>query len=370
MPQSNKPIRVAILGIRGIPNRHGGFEQMTEYVAPGLVALGFDVTVYQSSLHDYQEPEFQGVKLIHCTDPEDKLGTFGQFIYDWNCLRDARKRNFDVLIQLGYTSSSIWGWLHPRNIPVLWNMDGLEWKRDKYSKPVKQLLYWAEGWAARRADHLIADSPAIASHLFTQYNRTSTFIAYGAEPDEREDPAYLEPYQVQPREYYMLMARMEPENSIETIVRGYLDSGDQRPLLVVGKMTTPHAKVWEEKFRDPRVRFLGGIYDQDVVHQLRRQARAYFHGHTVGGTNPSLLEAMASGAWIIAHKNPFNQAILRENANYFTSATDIAEVIRKLNPEMRPSMTKANVDIIKSQFLHQHIIQAYADLIRQWARQS
>lgn len=368
MPEQSKPIKVAILGTRGIPNRHGGFEQMTEYVAPGLVKLGFEVTVYQSSLHDYKASEFQGVKLVHCTDPEDKLGTFGQFIYDWNCLRDARKRQFDVLIQLGYTSSSIWGWYHPRQIPVLWNMDGLEWKRDKYSRPVKKLLHWAEGWAARRADHLIADSPAIADHLLKNYGRTSTFIAYGAEPDEREDASFLQPYGVLPGEYYMLMARMEPENSIETIIRGYLASGEHRPLLVVGKLSTPHAKVWQARYRDSKVHFLGGIYDQTVVHQLRRQARAYFHGHTVGGTNPSLLEAMASGAWIIAHRNPFNQAILKENAHYFSSESDIAEVINRLNPDLRPSMTSANLKSIQQQFLHEHIIQAYAELIRQWAR--
>src|SRR5690606_25316653 len=138
-------MKIAIVGARGIPNFYGGFEQFAEYLSLGLVQKGHDVTVYNSHTHPYQEPTWNGVKIIHCKDPEDKIGTAGQFIYDLNCIRDARKRDYDIILQLGYTSSSIWGWLMPRRKSIVTtNMDGLEWKRTKYSKKVQKFLLFAE----------------------------------------------------------------------------------------------------------------------------------------------------------------------------------------------------------------------------------
>src|SRR5918993_3845856 len=100
-------MKIGIIGTRGIPNQYGGFEQFTEFVGPALVARGHDVYVYNSSLHSYEEASWKGVHLIKKSDPEDRVGTMGQFIYDLNCILDTRKRNFDIIFQLGYTSSSI-----------------------------------------------------------------------------------------------------------------------------------------------------------------------------------------------------------------------------------------------------------------------
>ncbi len=121
-------MKVVILGTRGIPNHYGGFEQLAEYLSVALAARGHEVYVYTSSLHPYQENTYQGVHLLRCADAEKQLGTFGQFIYDFNCIRDARKRNFDVILQLGYTSSSVWAFMLPKQAAVITNMDGLEWK--------------------------------------------------------------------------------------------------------------------------------------------------------------------------------------------------------------------------------------------------
>ena len=120
-------VRIAILGTRGIPNHYGGFEQLAEYLAPGLVAAGHDVTVYNSHNHLYQEKSWKGVHIRHCHDPEYMLGSAGQFIYDLNCLIDARRQQYDVILQLGYTSSSIWGWLFPRKSKIIYNLVGLVW---------------------------------------------------------------------------------------------------------------------------------------------------------------------------------------------------------------------------------------------------
>ena len=157
-------MRIAIIGTRGIPNRYGGFEQFTEFIAPMLVERGYELFVYNSSSHPYKGTHWKGVHIIAKPDPEVSLGTVGQFIYDFNCIMDARKRKFDIILQLGYTSSSIWSFCFPRSSCVVTNMDGFEWKRAKYSRMVQWFLRHAEKWAATYSDFLIADS-GTSAHL-------------------------------------------------------------------------------------------------------------------------------------------------------------------------------------------------------------
>ena len=230
-----RSIRIGILGTRGIPNRYGGFEQCAEYLAVGLVNKGHKVWVYNSHDHEYKEDTWNGVNIIHCYDPEKQIGTAGQFIYDLNCINDARKRRFDVLLQLGYTSNSIWYKRWPKTCSNVVNMDGLEWKRSKYSKQIQKFLKHAERWAALHADVLVADSPGIQQYLDNEYNRQSHFIAYGADVFNNPFEPLLEKYDVRRYDYNMLMARMEPENNIEMILKAHVLRGTGRPLLVIGK---------------------------------------------------------------------------------------------------------------------------------------
>src|SRR5580698_626056 len=127
-------MRIAILGTRGIPNQYGGFERLAEQLSCRLAEKGNEVFVYNSHNHFYKQKKWNDVNIIHCYDPEYISGTCGQFIYDLNCILDARKKKFDVLLILGYTSSSVWHKLLPANSTIIYNMDGLEWKRAKYSK--------------------------------------------------------------------------------------------------------------------------------------------------------------------------------------------------------------------------------------------
>src|SRR5690554_1377767 len=158
-------MKIAILGTRGIPNYHGGFEQFAEFFSEYLVNNNIDVYVYCSSTHLYKDNTFKNIKLIRCSDPENKIGTIGQFIYDFNCIVDARKRKFDVILQLGYTSNSIWYFLLPKKPVIITNMDGLEWKRTKYSKIVRRFLLFAEKLAVKHSDYLISDSIGIQQFL-------------------------------------------------------------------------------------------------------------------------------------------------------------------------------------------------------------
>lgn len=322
-------MRIGIIGTRGIPNRHGGFEQFVECIAPILVERGHEVFVYNSSLHPYQQKDWKGVKIVHQNDPEDKIGSAGQFIYDLNCIRDSRKRNYDIILQLGYTSSSIWSFLYPKNAILITNMDGLEWKRSKYSGPVRNFLKAAERWAALKSDYLIADSKGIQTYLWDKYKKTSEFIAYGATPVEDTNESALAQYGFEKFKYNMLIARMEPENNIEVIIRGHLKASNKTPLLVVGGVNNQFGKQLKEKYSSPSIIFPGGIYDLNTLDSLRFYSNLYFHGHSVGGTNPSLLEAMSSNALIVANENIFNRSVLEEDAFYFSDEADVAAVLNK-----------------------------------------
>jgi len=213
-------LKIGIIGSRGIPNHYGGFEQCAEYLSAGLVKKGHMVCVYNSHNHPYQQNTWNGVQIIHCFDPEYLLGTAGQFIYDFNCIHDAKKRKFDIILMLGYTSSSIWGRLYPGKSVIITNMDGLEWKRSKYSKPVRHFLKYAEKLAVKHSDFFIADSPVIQEYLQTKYNINSKYIAYGAELSSPGDEEILKSYNILRRKYFLLMARIEPENNIDTIPEG------------------------------------------------------------------------------------------------------------------------------------------------------
>lgn len=321
-------MKIGIIGCRGIPNFYGGFEQFAEYLAKILVEKGHDVTVYNGHAHPFKGDSWEGVKLIHKYDPEAKIGTAGQFIYDLNCILDSRKRQFDIIFQLGYTSSSIWGWLLPRKKSiVVTNMDGLEWKRSKYNKLVRNFLLFAERIGVVFSDYLISDSIGIKEYLLEKYNVGSTFIPYGTYRVEDFNEDILYDFGLKKKEYCMLIARLEPENNIETILDGVCVSGVSEPFLVIGNHNTKYGRYLKEKYAaHSQILFMGGIYDIKKLNNLRNFARIYFHGHSVGGTNPSLIEAMGSGAFICAHDNIFNRSILGKDALYFSDSSSVSDV--------------------------------------------
>jgi glycosyltransferase involved in cell wall biosynthesis len=321
-------MKIAILGTRGIPNHYGGFEQCAEYLALGLVGRGHEIIVYNSHNHPYKQSEWNGVQLVHCYDPEDKLGTMGQFIYDLNCILDLRHRNVDIILQLGYTSSSAWGWLLPKKTVVTTNMDGLEWKRTKYSERVKRFLLGAESLAVKYSDYLISDSIGIQNYLKNKYEVASSFIPYGADVFTNPQLDVIKDYGLNEYRYDLLIARLEPENSIEIILDGVVNANTQRPFLVIGKHETKYGVYLKNKYKDDLfIRFVGGVYDINRLNSIRHFSNIYFHGHTVGGTNPSLLEAMASNSLICANDNAFNKYILNDDALYFRTHQDVSEVL-------------------------------------------
>ena len=358
-------LRIAIIGTRGIPNYYGGFEQAAQFIGEGLAKKGHAVTVYNSYTHPYKEKSWRRIKIVHCKDPENWMGSFGQFLYDLNCIRHARKQQFDIWLFFGYTSSSIWRKWYSRKAVIIYNMDGLEWKRSKYSKPVQKFLQYAEKLAIKYSDAHIADSVAIQSYLNNKYPISSEYIPYGADISEGENKPLPADLAVTNKKYFMLMARMEPENNVEIILKGFSNSNSENKFLVVGNTKTKHGKKLLEKFKnDDRIVFTGGIFDKDTIRTLRKYCIAYFHGHSVGGTNPSLLEAMADKPLIVAHNNPFNQAVLGNDAFYFSNANDIKQIIEK--PQMiedANARITRNFQKIKEIYNWEKVIEQYESFI-------
>jgi hypothetical protein len=347
-------VRIAVLGTKGVPNNHGGFEQFAEYLSEYLVIQGHDVSVYSPHNHPYQHKIWKGVNIIHQYDPEEILGSAGQFIYDLNCILHIRKSKFDIVLQLGYTSSSIWGKLLPRKSIIVTNMDGLEWKRSKYSKPTQVFLKFAEALAINTSDFLISDSIGIQNHLKEKYNKRSEYIAYGANVFLNPDESVIKEYHISPHNYNLLIARLEPENNIETILEGVKLNNNGMPFLVIGKHNTKYGKYLLDKFKpNSEIMFLGVIYNQNHLNNLRYYSNLYFHGHSVGGTNPSLLEAMASNALIVANDNIFNKSILKNDAFYFSNSLEVSQLLNKIKLR-HTGLVKNN----KSKIVNQYTLNA------------
>ncbi len=353
-------MKIGILGTRGIPNAYGGFEQFAQYLAQGLFKKGHEVYVYNSSDHPYKDSEWNGIHIIHCKDWEKRIGTAGQFIYDYNCFRDAAGRQYDALLQLGYTSSSIWRRIWPREAINIINMDGLEWKRSKYNRLTRLFLRRAEGWAVKHGDVLVADSIGIRDYIRKEYGRSSIYIPYGAEIPEKFDPEIPARYGLEPGGYSLLIARMEPENNIETIIRGWMASGKTRPLVLVGNPKNSFGQYLVRTYRHKLLHFIGALYETDAINALRHYSALYLHGHSVGGTNPSLLEAMACGCVIAAHDNPFNRAILGDETYYFSSANQVCDALETHSDLKKTAgWREKNLEKIKVIFRWDRIVNDY-----------
>lgn len=361
-------MRIAFISTRGIPNNYGGFEQFAEYISVGLAQRGHKVTVYSPHYHPYQEKEYKGVKIKHIYSPEPWMGgSIGSFFYDYACLKDAlRKENFDIIYEAGYTS------IIPAYIrfnvkaikrPVfITNMDGLEYKRTKFNKWVQKFVFWEEKMAVKHSHFLIADNMGVQDYYKEKYGRESKFLAYGANVYDNYNEDCLKEYGLEHNKYLLIIARLEPENNLYMAIEGYIASEiyGEMPLVIVGKTNTPYGKYLVNIYRKyEHVRFKGGIYDFDILNSLRYFSYAYFHGHSVGGTNPSLLEAMASKCFILSHNNIFNKTVLGDNAIYYNDEKEVANLLNKIEMLIRKHKqlyTNNNIQIIRTQYSWEKLI--------------
>lgn len=360
-------MNIAILGTKGIPNGYGGFEQFAEYLSVGLVERGHSVTVYNPSFHSYKEKFYKGVAICSKWSPERRIGSSANFIYDYLCLRDALKKDFDIILELGYHSNAPSYFLLNKKSPVVvTNMDGIEWNRSKWGSLTRKLIKRLEKVAVAKSDYLISDNRAIQEYYKKEYGVSSFYIPYGADVVHVFEEKVISQFNILPDKYYLSIARLEPENNIETILDGFIESEGTEPFVIIGDKDTKFGYYLQKKYKEEnRIKFLGAIYDKKLLDNLRHFALMYFHGHSVGGTNPSLLEAMGAGAFIAAHDNLFNRDVLELNAFYFTNSEDVCQLINNrffLVKEKEIFLLK-NEKKIKECYLWTQIISGYETIL-------
>ena len=369
-------MKIAFISTRGIPNNYGGFEQFAEYISVGLVRRGHEVVVYSPHFHPYREPDYKGVRIKHIYSPEKWMGSsVGSFFYDFLSLRDAlKKEKVDIIYEAGYTSivpAYIWFNVKRIKYPLFTtNMDGLEYKRTKFNKWVQKFVFWEERMAVKHSHYLIADNMGIHDYYKEKYGKESKFLAYGADVHEDYDVDVLKEYGLEAGGYFIVVARLEPENNLFMAIEGYLASNQygKHPLVVVGKTNTPYGEHLVERYgRDRNIRFVGGIYDFRKLNSIRHYSYAYFHGHSVGGTNPSLLEAMASGCFILAHDNIFNRAVLGENALYYGSTDAVTEMLDGINQMVsahKKEYTERNLEVIRRDYSWEKLVDEHEEYFK------
>lgn len=359
-------MKIAIVSTRGIPNNYGGFEQFAEIISAELVKQKHKVTVYNPHFHPFSKNQFNGVDVVKIFSPEKKLGTAANFIYDFLSLRQAIKNNHDIILCCGYTTAAVsFLFLNFKNCRLFVNVDGLEWKRSKYSKPIQKLALWFEKIAIKKSNGLISDNEGIQKYLEENYHATSAFIPYGAEIPVEVDAKIPEQFRVHQFEYDLLIARMEPENSIELILNTYKNLAKEKKILVAGSLTNRYGKFIYQKFKScSNIIFLNWIDEKKILDSLRQYARLYIHGHRVGGTNPSLLEAMAAQALIVAHDNIFNKSVLKDAAFYFTDENQLAEIVNDdaAIQKQRSLFISKNLHEIKEKYNWERITSSYEKL--------
>lgn len=361
--------KLSILGIRGIPAAHGGFETFAEYLAIHLVARGWNVTVYcqEDGAGEIWEDEWNGVHRIHI--PIEKDGPVGTILFDYKATVDAARRGIPCLT-LGYNTAVFSALLRIRRIPNVINMDGIEWARAKWNRTAK-IWFWLNDWlGCWLGNHLVADHPEIKLHLATRVSPSKiTTIAYGA---ERITDASIEPIMsmgLQPGSYLTVVARAEPENSLLEIVRGFSSSKRGIKLVVLGNYDRSHA--YQRSVLDAassEVVFPGAIYDKNVVQALRFHSLAYVHGHQVGGTNPSLVEALGAGNAIIAHDNKFNRWVTGESALFFDGSEGFARSLDLIleDRELIARMRNGSITRFENGLTWPIILESYEKLLTQF----
>jgi glycosyltransferase involved in cell wall biosynthesis len=330
-------MRIAMVGTRGVPARYGGFETAVEEVGRRLADAGHRVVVYcRTTPGDdaaARAESYLGMELVHLPAARKRaLETLSHSALSVGHLLGHRT---DAAFVFNAANSPLLPVLRAARIPVATHVDGLEWRRAKWGGAGRRYYRGAEALAVRWSDALIADAVGIADYYRREFQAPTTLLTYGA-PLIAPGADRLAELGLEPGGYHLVVARFEPENHVDVIVDGYRRSSATKPLVVVG--SAPYADEYTSRVHDladDRVRFLGGVWDQVQLDQLYAHCFTYLHGHSVGGTNPSLLRAIGAGAAVIAFDVDFNREVTAESGRYFSDAADVAALVgaAELDPQ-------------------------------------
>ena len=358
--------KISILGTRGIPANHGGFETCVEKLAPYLSQKGWEVTVYCQHFGKLKiwKSDYRGVNLVNVAVPT--LGVKSTIIFDLITMYHALRRE-GLLLSFGYPTGAFA--LFPRILGRyhIINMDGIEWKRTQFSFLGKVAYYINERLACWFGNILIADHPEIEKHLATRVNQNKVvMIPYGSDPINIADESILRHLDLEIDNFAVVIARPEPDNSILEIVRTFSKLKIDKKLVVLGKLdeTKNYHKAILNSAND-KVIFIGAIYDQQILHALRKYARFYVHGHRVGGTNPSLVESLGAGSANLAHSNKFNKWVAGASALYFIDDADMSSKMLELfyNQELVVRLRSEAIEQHNLYFGWKNVLESYASVL-------
>ena len=383
--KGNSMQHVFIIGSRGLPAQYGGFETFVDQLVSHQVSP--DIQYHVACLSNdqaYQHFDYKGVDCFTIKAP--KLGPARVIAYDMMAINYAlkliKKQGIEqpIFYVLGNTIGAFVApfasKIHKIGGRFYINPDGLEWKRAKWAKPIQAYLKYSEKIMTRHADLVISDNPGIESYIKEAYPWSkTTYIAYGTDlsptsltsQDSKVRELYQK-WQTQEKNYYLILGRFVPENNYETAIREFMASSTKRDLVIIcNHEDNPYFEELRARTgfdQDPRVKFVGTVYDQDLLKYIRKEAFAYIHGHEVGGTNPGLLEALAQTDLNLVLGVSFNQTVAKDTAQYWTKETgNLAHLIDQVDSLEDVSewgqRAKANM---KQNFTWEKIVGEYEEL--------
>ena len=329
---------------------------------------GMEITVICPKT-DNPAPDYNGVKLLYADVTKDEKPM--RYYIDSAAL--AVKQKFDIVLTCGQGGYAYIPhlWRRKSSRPIfITNTDGIEHRRTKWNKIVRLgVRFVGEMTSVIMSDYLVADSKGIKSYLEKEYrfvpDKKIFTIEYGAEVLDRSDypEEMLDRYGLKSGEYYLVVSRLEPENNVAMIIEGFKKAKTGKPLIVVGNLkATKYIDGIQESAKGADIRFIGGVYEPALLKALRIHAAAYLHGHSVGGTNPSLLEALGAGNIVIGHDNPFNREVTDNAMFYFSTPAECAEAIEKvenLGPEEIGRLKRLATDRIAGYYNWDRIAEEY-----------
>ena len=376
--------RVGIIGARGISN-YGGFETVVGELAPRLAAMGYEVYCSHRRLAEgAMTAEFKGVKVLYfpfCFPAGHRGARLFEVLYDWYFLfKCAFVLRCDIVYCLGVASGPFLIATRLTRTKTCVNVDGLEWRRRKFGLADKAYLKLAFTTSCAFSNVCVLDNSQLKGYLDTKVVGKSAVIPYGVNSTTcgEWDGLVLEKYlekgegiSVDSQGFLLVVARLEPENNIDVIVKAYSSSECTSPLLVVGDFSSP---AFEEEImtiansvpEGKRVLFTGSIFNRGDLEMLRCHCSAYIHGHSVGGTNPSLLEAMSAGDLIIAHDNVFNKEVCGDSALFFSNEQSLREAIDIIGTDSSQHRARRDkaLDIVRKKYGWEDITSAYDKLFK------
>lgn len=327
-------MNIAVIGSRGYPYVYSGYETFVRELSERLVRQGVGVTVY---CHRYlfrgRPKEVNGVRLIYIPTIEKK--TLSQFIHSFQSMLHACFAKYDVVLVVNSANGPFGLLTRVFRKRTAINVDGLEWLRPKWQGLGARYFHWASRLATRLYDRVITDSLEMQKIYRHEFGAVSTMIAYGANIGPAADPGLLAKWDLRPRQYYLVVGRLIPDNNADLIVREFSASASARKLVIVGDVPYKDrfAGFIRRSATDPRIVFTGYVNDADELAALYQHCHAYCHGHEFGGTNPALLQALANGCAVYALDTVFNREMLL-NGEYGLFFSKESGSLKKLVAEL------------------------------------